>query len=73
MSGDLDTWTFRTGEGERAGYERIRVSMVVDTTATAEEIERWRRETERRNPVLDTIARPTPVAVKVEVAVDPVR
>lgn len=66
VSGDLDVSTFRTGEGDRAGYERIRVSVEVDTTADAAEIEAWRRETERRNPVLDTIARPTPVTVAVE-------
>jgi uncharacterized OsmC-like protein len=67
VSGDLDARAFRTGEGERAGYERIRVSMAVETAANDEEIERWRRETERRNPVLDTIARPTPIEVEVAV------
>ncbi|AUV80713.1 osmotically inducible protein C [Salinigranum rubrum] len=69
-SGDLDTTTYLTGEGTRAGYGRIRVSVEVETTATAKELEAWRRETERRNPVLDTIARPTPVGVDVDVRVD---
>ncbi|WP_372909736.1 OsmC family protein [Salinigranum sp.] len=69
-SGDLDTTTYLTGEGSRAGYGRIRVSVEVETTATAKDLEAWRRETERRNPVLDTIVRPTPVGVDVAVRVD---
>ncbi|WP_192918452.1 OsmC family protein [Salinigranum salinum] len=68
VSGDLDVSTFRTGEGDRAGYERIGISVEVDTTADAAEIDAWRRETERRNPVLDTIARPTPVEVSISTA-----
>ncbi len=70
VSGDLDTTTFLTGEGSRAGYGRIRVEVEVETTATAKELEAWRREAERRNPVLDTITRPTPVDVDVAVRVD---
>ena len=68
VSGDLDVSTFRTGEGDRAGYERIGVSVEVDTTADAAEIDAWRRETERCNPVLDTIACPTPVEVSISTA-----
>lgn len=69
-AGDIDTTTYRTGEGDRAGYSRIRVSAEVETTATLEELDAWRLETERRNPVLDTISRPTPVEVDVTVLSD---
>lgn len=65
VSGDLDPTTFRTGEGDRAGYERISLDVRVETTASDGTIERWRRETERRNPVLDTVRRPTSVSVTV--------
>lgn len=70
VSGDLDTTTFLTGEGNRAGYGRIRAAVDVETTVTAKELDEWRRETEHRNPVLDTITRPTPVEFDVTVRFD---
>lgn len=72
VSGDLDVSTFRTGEGDRAGYEAVRLSATVETTAPPELVEEWRRETERRNPVLDTVVRPTPVTVTADVEAGPV-
>lgn len=71
VSGDLDTTMYLTGEGTRAGYDRIHVAVRVETTATAEELETWRRAVERRNPVLDTIARPTSVDVDVSLSPTP--
>jgi uncharacterized OsmC-like protein len=37
VSGELDTTTYLTGEGSRAGYRRLRVSVSVDVTVSVDD------------------------------------
>jgi uncharacterized OsmC-like protein len=46
---------------ERAGYQFIKVNLVPDTDASDEQLIRWLDEVERRCPVNDNLARPTPI------------
>ncbi|HOP09878.1 MAG TPA: OsmC family protein [Oscillospiraceae bacterium] len=62
LQGDLDPAKF-TGQSTsgRAGYNDIRVTLMPDTDANQETLDKWLKTVESRCPVSDNIANPTPL------------
>ncbi|NPV88987.1 OsmC family protein [Coprothermobacteraceae bacterium] len=65
LEGELDPSVFmgKNKEG-RAGYHKIIAKLHVDADATTDVLEEWLHEIERRCPVADNLANPTPIEVK---------
>lgn len=49
--------------GNRAGYEEIRINMIVDSDADEAILAEWKEEVENRCPVSDNLANSTPVTI----------
>ncbi len=67
VSGELNTAKL-LGENttERAGFQRIEVSLKPQTTATETELLGWLKEIERRCPVGDNLQNQTPVSLQIK-------
>lgn len=69
VRGALDPAKFAgTDRDVRAGYQSIEVTIHVKSTASAEQIEKLKREVEARCPVSDNIMNATPVRITMEAA-----
>ncbi|MFP4529728.1 MAG: OsmC family protein [Halodesulfurarchaeum sp.] len=67
IEGDLDPRKFMgQSEDPRAGYQQVSVSLAVETGADDEQLETWLETVEKRCPVSDNIANPTPVSLAVD-------
>lgn len=66
IQGDIDLRRVLGHAAEtRAGYRSITADVVVETHATDQALEEWIETVERRCPVLDNLADPTPVETTV--------
>ena len=64
--GDVDSRCFCQDSREvRAGFSAIRVSLELDSDATAEQVEIWKAAVLRRCPVCDNICHPAEFALDV--------
>ncbi|MFB6086229.1 MAG: OsmC family protein [Halodesulfurarchaeum sp.] len=67
IEGDLDPRKFLgAAEEPRPGYQEVAVSLVVDSTASEEQLETWLEIVEERCPVSDNIANSTPLSFAVD-------
>lgn len=67
VSGELNpAKLFGENTTERAGFQRISVSLKPQTTATETELVSWLEEIERRCPVGDNLQNQTPVSLQIE-------
>ena len=66
LEGDLDLrGFFSVSEGVRPGFTQIRGEVRFDSPASAEELQRLKREVDAHCPVLDLFRNPTPVDLRV--------
>lgn len=66
-SGELDTDRLLGKSGSvRAGFQRIKVALKVDTDADAVTLDRWLAAVKDRCPVSDNLANATPVQISLE-------
>ncbi|MBL0694996.1 OsmC family protein [Comamonas sp. JC664] len=69
VRGSLDPATFAgKGTSARAGYQSLEVTLLVETTANADQLAQLKREVEARCPVSDNLARATPVHLTMKAA-----
>lgn len=66
ISGTLDLAKFMGKGGERAGYKKVNVNLIVDAKVDEKTLKEWLKRVEERCPVSDTIANPTPVKIEVQ-------
>ena len=57
---------FGTSTEERAGYKQINVKIKADSTASSEELEKWKQAICERCPVSDNLKNTTPVFVEIK-------
>ncbi len=70
IEGDLDpSKVFGKPTVNRPGYQEIKVRLIPDTDASAQELELWLETLESRCPVNDNLVNPTPVSIDVEAAI----
>ncbi|MEF8757127.1 MAG: OsmC family protein [Halobacteriales archaeon] len=64
IEGDLDPAKFK-GEAEdpRAGYQDVRVDLIVETDADEDTLDAWLETVEERCPVSDNIGNATPLSL----------
>jgi uncharacterized OsmC-like protein len=67
VSGELNpAKLFGEDTEQRAGFQRIQVSLKPQTTATDVELLGWLQEIERRCPVGDNLQNKTPISLQIE-------
>lgn len=65
VSGSLNPAKFMgRGSEERAGYKSISVDLDMESDASSEDLERWRKQVEDRCPVSDNLSAGTSVTVR---------
>ena len=69
MEGDIDLrGFFAVDESVRAGYEAIRGTVRVESSASEEQLQQLRSAVNAHCPVLDMLTNPVPVELKLEIA-----
>ena len=69
VRGSLDPAKFAgTDRTVRAGYQSLEATILIQSTATADQIEKLRSEVEARCPVSDNLANATPIHVRMQVS-----
>ena len=68
MEGDIDLrGFFAVDESVRAGYEAIRGTVRVESSASEEQLQQLRSAVNAHCPVLDMLTKPVPVELKLEI------
>ena len=57
---------FGRSQEKRSGFQEITIALDLDSSATAEQLEEWKRQLPIRCPVLDNLLRPTRIVFKEE-------
>jgi uncharacterized OsmC-like protein len=69
MEGDIDLrGFFAVDESVRAGYEAIRGTVHIESTASEEQLQQLRAAVNGHCPVLDILTNPVPVELKLEIS-----
>ena len=56
----------QSGEDQRAGLKRVRVSIHIDADVDEDRLELWRKAIRFRCPIIDNLTNPTRVKVRIE-------
>ena len=74
IEGDIDLrGFFAVDESVRAGYQAIRGTVYLESSASEEELELLRNAVNAHCPVLDIIAKPVPVKLELKITQPPVK